>query len=260
MFTLPSTELQALFDLYDFTGGDDWKWLQPYSENGIKWVYGNYSANPCTESWQGVVCTTNCTVSPCNVQEIELYSRNLMGSLPQSLSNLTYLQLLDLYDNHLTGEISVYCSLKQIVTAITGVNLFDSTIPACLGDLTHINSIYLNFNMLTGTLPPELSHAVSLSLFYLEYNPGIYGNIPSEWGSLTNLNALDISYCQLYSSLPISIGNMIGLYGLYLTSNFITGSIPSSIGQMMVINEFELNVNYFDGYLPAGGGYLIRQD
>jgi len=67
---IPSSEMNALQDLYDATNGGNWKWQTPYgTRNGYPWnftiVNGMYE-NPCTKSWQGISCL-NYIHSDCSV-------------------------------------------------------------------------------------------------------------------------------------------------------------------------------------------------
>ena len=82
--TLPSVELAALYDLYESTEGDYWLWRTPYSANGYPWSFaanGTALQNPCGEDmpWQGVACSSNCSVSPCAVTQLLLVDMPLYG-------------------------------------------------------------------------------------------------------------------------------------------------------------------------------------
>lgn len=87
-------ERQALIALYRATGGDQWThhvgWLGP----------------PGTEcNWHGVECWSNLNPKPQQVTGINLMENNLVGSVPESIGQLTHLTDLDLPGNHLSGRL-----------------------------------------------------------------------------------------------------------------------------------------------------------
>lgn len=88
-YQFPSTEFNALQDLYNSANGENWRWAFPYAFYGYAW---NFTAipieNPCSSSrpWQGVKCTSDCNHSPCYTEELTLSSLNLKGALSLVLS------------------------------------------------------------------------------------------------------------------------------------------------------------------------------
>jgi hypothetical protein len=49
-----------------------------------------------------------------NVEQIELFENNLSGEIPQGLTNLTNLFLLDLSQNTLIGKLSKELALEHL--------------------------------------------------------------------------------------------------------------------------------------------------
>src|SRR4051812_2556412 len=76
----------ALVDLYNTTNGNQWS-------NKSGWLQGPVS------SWVGVQLQDK------RVIKIDLNNNNLTGSLPSSIGNLKYLQVLFLYQNHISSII-----------------------------------------------------------------------------------------------------------------------------------------------------------
>jgi len=126
------TECQVLVDIYTATGGASWT---DSPTNG--W---NQNDLPCT--WTGVTCSGG------KVTQLNLGKKNMAGSLPSSLSNLTGLTILQLNENKLSG------SIPTLPASLTQLNLFTNeltgTVPALPSGLTELD---LTFNQLTGTLP-----------------------------------------------------------------------------------------------------------
>ena len=75
----PPTQTQALIKFYEATNGQNWlrkeNWLQ--------------SDQPCSPNWFGVTCD-----SDHNIVSLKLPKNNLVGSLPETLCQLQYLNTL----------------------------------------------------------------------------------------------------------------------------------------------------------------------
>ncbi|KAI8896052.1 hypothetical protein BC833DRAFT_120350 [Globomyces pollinis-pini] len=84
-------------------------------------------------------------------------SRNLSGTIPSYLGDLSNLTYLYLFDNQLTGTIPD--SLGKLYT-LNGLFLSDNqlngSIPSTLDDLPELHWLYLNNNFLTGSIPPQI--------------------------------------------------------------------------------------------------------
>ena len=118
----PISEVNALYDLYQATDGENWAFRKNYSEFGIPWNFTNIkSQNPCSlvSPWQGVNCTTTTSGTGGNISttisSLHLDEYNLTGIIPSSISNLTSLVDLELGYNHIYGGIpSELCLLETL--------------------------------------------------------------------------------------------------------------------------------------------------
>ncbi|WP_066218664.1 T9SS type A sorting domain-containing protein [Formosa haliotis] len=100
LLSVPDEEKQVLIDLYNATGGDSWSYNK------------NWLSDEPVDTWSGV------TVEDDHIVSINLYQRNLTGTLPESLKTLSYLKILDLTGNNLSGtliDFSEMASLTQLV-------------------------------------------------------------------------------------------------------------------------------------------------
>jgi hypothetical protein len=70
---------------------------------------------------------------------------------------------------------------------------------------------------------------------YLQGNY-LSGYIPSEFGDLVELGALDLSSNTLSGSIPHSLDKLSKLTSFNVSMNFLTGEIPSS-GSLLNFNE-----------------------
>jgi hypothetical protein len=121
---IPSTERRALQDLYESTDGVHWNYGS--SSAGTHWSFDDPDVNPCAEGWYGVQCSNN------RITGLTLVGSNLIGTIPESLSQQTMLMHLDLGGNLLIGRVPItLCQIKSLVL----VDLEENSIacyPHCL--------------------------------------------------------------------------------------------------------------------------------
>ena len=104
--TVP-TEVVALGAIYNSTGGENWVC------EGTDWNFSGES-DPCSDQWKGIICNdtaSNCKLFACSVLELVLPQCGLAGVLSNDLTNLQWLQVLNLEGNNIIGYffiISIY--------------------------------------------------------------------------------------------------------------------------------------------------------
>ena len=76
------------------------------------------------------------------------------------------------------------------------------------------------------------------------------GDIPTELGSLSNLETLNLGGNQLTGDIPTELGNLSNLQGLWLNDNELTGDIPTELGNLSNLHELWLHGNQLTGELP----------
>ncbi|GJP60658.1 hypothetical protein CLOP_g17879 [Closterium sp. NIES-67] len=100
------------------------------------------------------------------ILEMSMEESGLAGPIPDSISRLTRISFLNLYNNHLNGSI-----------------------PAGIGSLIQLGYLRLGKNRLTGSIPAGISSFTSLASVGFEDNQ-LSGLIPGEIGNLLSLEAL----------------------------------------------------------------------
>ena len=237
---IPQTECEALVALYNSANGAGWidssNWLQ--------------TSTPC--SWEGITCSSG------HVSELYLAGKNLFGTIPPELGNLTNLTKLYLIDNQLTGSIPTQLgNLSNLTTLNIEMNQLTGPIPAELGNLSNLKTLAMGWNQLTGSIPPQLGNLTELTYLRLNYNP-LSGSIPPELGNLTKLTDLILYDVQLSGPIPTQLGNLTNLTGLYLGENNLTGPIPTQLGNLIQLTELGLNDNQLTGSIPTQLGSLTN--
>lgn len=147
------------------------------------------------------------------------------------------------------------------VTALwLGYNGLEGPIPAELGDLPALRTLFLADNRLIGPLPPELGQLTQLTDLWLGGDIRLTGGIPPEWGQLTALR-----YLALYTNdttdglsgpIPDELGLLSELVELNVSQQDLSGPIPAFLGEMSNLQALSLFGNQFEGLLPAALGDL----
>ena len=134
-------------------------------------------------------------------------------------------------------------------------NNLAGSIPPELGNLTRLEVLALYGNELTGRIPPELGKLTGVREFALSSN-NLEGPIPSELGDLVNVKEILLSNNQLTGGIPTEFGNLAGLELLWLFNNQLSGAIPPELGNLKKLNDLAISRNRLTGPLPPEIGDL----
>ncbi|MEY3219773.1 MAG: hypothetical protein RIT27_1130 [Pseudomonadota bacterium] len=134
-------------------------------------------------------------------------------------------------------------------------NLKSNELPQELINLTHLNSLELVGNRLSGNLPSFLPQIPNLKELYLDENY-FTGSIPPEYGNFKEMLSLWMATNQLSGEIPPELGNLNKLKTLVLSGNLFTGSIPPSLGNLSNVKRLALDNNHLTGQIPHEFGQL----
>eukprot|EP00569_Conticribra_weissflogii_P008638 CAMPEP_0171366458 /NCGR_PEP_ID=MMETSP0879-20121228/5407_1 /TAXON_ID=67004 /ORGANISM="Thalassiosira weissflogii, Strain CCMP1336" /LENGTH=858 /DNA_ID=CAMNT_0011874277 /DNA_START=98 /DNA_END=2674 /DNA_ORIENTATION=+ len=128
------------------------------------------------------------------LQELVLGQSHLSGPIPDKIGELESLAVLFLWDNkEMNGTIpdSLY-NLTKLEMLNLGENQFNGTISTSIGNLEHLETLILGGNHFTGTLPSELGRCHELSILQIE-DTGIGGIVPPEVCQLRHKNLVSVN-------------------------------------------------------------------
>jgi hypothetical protein len=91
----------------------------------------------------------------------------------EQLLNLTSLNYVDFWNNHLTGTV-IYTGWSWDTDWAHQIGL--GTVPTELGALSDLSSLAFGGNQLTGTLPADLGALAGLTYLYFSGNGALTGN------------------------------------------------------------------------------------
>ncbi|KAL6329805.1 hypothetical protein AAG906_037514 [Vitis piasezkii] len=237
-----------------------------------KW---NTSGEPCTGAAidsseinnPGIKCDCSYdNASTCHITQLKVCALDVVGVIPDELWNLTFLTILYLAQNYLTGPLSASIGnlrmmqnmeLPKELGQLTNLRFLDK-IKSCthtqqLGYWTSQWKVLCNFasihqHRLSAPLPDRLSLFLFLSRAFGTNN--FSGSLPSELGNLVKLEQLWASDNELTGNIPDFIGNWSKLTVLIIRNNNISDAIPSNIGEYGSLTQLDLSFNNLSGQLP----------
>ncbi len=131
------------------------------------------------------------------------------------------------------------------------INNLTGTLPYEIGDLTEPRGLYFGANDLEGEIPPTFGN-LSESLVGLNLAANNFtGTIPTDIFSLTELTFLAFSgNADLIGILPPEIGNLINMRYLYIGNTGLSGPFPPEIGNLSEMIILQMRNCDFSGPLP----------
>ena len=105
-----------------------------------------------------------------------------------------------------------------------------------------VTGLSLGRNNLTGAIPSQLGSLSDLETLWLGDNQ-LTGAIPAELGSLSNLDYLGLESNALTGAIPTELGNLSSLTWLALNGNQLTGALPQSFTSLSALDDFAFSDN-----------------
>ncbi|KAJ9167433.1 hypothetical protein P3X46_022087 [Hevea brasiliensis] len=121
---------------------------------------------------------------------------NFSGPIPNSLSNASQLQIVDISSN----DFPIFST--KLSYLYLGENEITGIIPAALDNLINLIGLCMEDNYFTGEIPGTIGDCLSLEYLYMQGN-FFQGTIPSSLASLKGLRYLDLSRNNLNPLSPI---------------------------------------------------------
>ncbi|GFQ07947.1 probable LRR receptor-like serine/threonine-protein kinase at3g47570, partial [Phtheirospermum japonicum] len=211
------------------------------------------------------------------------------GQLPQELANLEFLELLNVFNNSLSGFIpSSIFNISTLSNLALAYNKFSGSLRSLTKlSLFNLEELYLQNNELSGEIPISITNASKLTLLDMGSN-SFSGTIPnfsnlrllrrlvllnnnlsgakfpdqeleflSPLANCRSLEIVVISGNPLNGIIPISIGNFsTSIWWFSAQECNIKGVIPATIGNLSSLQRLSLDRNQLTGFIPPTIGKL----
>ncbi|KAK4285848.1 hypothetical protein QN277_002487 [Acacia crassicarpa] len=150
--------------------------------------------------------------------------------------------------NNFVINMSVPSPFPQIARNITCDCAFQS------GTVCHVTNIMLRGLNISGAIPNEFGDVTQLNILDLTYNY-LNGTIPTFFTRIPITN-LSIVGNRISGSIPAELGEIASLRELILEDNQLGGHLPQSLGNLSNLRRLLLSANNFTGIIPETFGNL----
>ena len=200
---------------------------------------------------------------------VNLNGRNVAGTLPTELGQLSTLVSFELSSNQLSGTVpSQLALLPALELAYVGNNRLSGTVPPRLLSARRLRELDLGFNNISGTCPPQVRIP---SVLFLA-GQRLSGTLPSEWASQSAMRQMWLFLNQISGTVPAAYAALSTLESLRLYGNRLSGTLPA-LDRLRRVTDLRLGVgaglatkraikviegNRISGFIPSELGALTR--
>ncbi|KAK9673023.1 hypothetical protein RND81_12G140700 [Saponaria officinalis] len=195
---------------------------------------------------------------PFQLFQLSLSSCKMQMQFPRWIGKQTKLDMLDLSDNMLSGEVDLLFQLEYLEYVNISHNLLTGPVPY-FSSSSWLNSIDLSYNLLSGPLVHSnakndsvgvfVCHLPSLEFLDLQGN-NIFGTIPDCWNYSNDLAYINLSSNNLSGIIPMTMGQATTLLFLKLSNNSLQGPIPPTLSSSSSLQIIDLSENKLVGKIP----------
>ncbi|CAL4948864.1 unnamed protein product [Urochloa decumbens] len=169
------------------------------------------------------------------LEEMVLSANRINGTIPTYFCQLQYLQVLDLSENLLVGQLPLCSKGKDIKPNLKTIS--ESA-------LTQLSVLMVRNNSLSGNFPELLQHNPQLTVLDLAHNT-FSGELPA-WiaDKLPSLLYLLLRHNMFSGSIPLQLTQLGNLQLLDLAHNRISGTIPHGLANLKAMSQNSSRKSY----------------
>ncbi|XP_022994241.1 probable inactive receptor kinase RLK902 [Cucurbita maxima] len=174
--------------------------------------------------------------------------RTALLALRSAVGGRTLL-LWNVTDQNTCSWPGIHCEENRVtVLRLPGAALSGRLPDGVFGNLTHLRTLSLRLNALSGQLPSDLSACTNLRNLYLQGNE-FSGLVPDFLFQLPDLVRLNLASNNFSGEISLSFNNLTRLKTLFLENNRLSGSIPDL---KIPLDQFNVSNNQLNGSVPKG--------
>lgn len=144
----------------------------------------------------------------------------------------------------------VQCDNNHVTALhLPGVSLSGELPVGVIGNLTHLRTLSVRFNSLTGQLPADLAACTELRSLYLQGNR-FFGPLPDFLFELQDLVRLNVAGNNFTGEISTGFNNLTRLRTLYLENNQFSGTVPDLSNLRPNLAQFNVSFNLLNGSIP----------
>ncbi|KAI6686923.1 hypothetical protein NL676_032836 [Syzygium grande] len=206
-------------------------------------------------NWTGVRCSRRHKE---RVTALNLTDHQLVGTIPASIGNLSFLQYLYLANIGFRGQIPPEVGrLYRLKYLNLSYNAIEGEIPINLTSCSELRGIDLTSNKLTGKILVEPKTMLIKLTSFLVPDNNLTGNFPEWLGNLSSLPVVAISDNHLQGTIPNAIGKMSRLEFLKISGNNFSGTIPPSVYNLTSLSILDVGNNRLHGEIQPDIGFTL---
>jgi len=169
------------------------------------------------------------------LEELFFHNCKVEGSIPEEISNLKKLNILNLVSSNIGGLLPESIWDLPLTTLNFGGNHdISGTISPKIKNLKEIRMLDLSRCAFSGSIPMEICECINLEYLWLSDNK-FEGSIPDNIGNLKQLNILELQNNNLTGNIPASISQLSNLVVCSLFGNRLSGRVPEEVSDMWSI-------------------------
>lgn len=192
------------------------------------------------------------------LKDVLLSNNQLTGGIPMNLGNAP-LENLELDNNQalfVTSDSPNFPTFLLNMQNLQRLSLrqvsLQGPIPTMVqGSFPSLTKLYLDSNLLTGSLENNIAWLQKLEKLTLSDNVQLGGAIPTSLGRIPNLKVLDLSNCRFEGTVPPELAGATLLEELYLNRNYLQGDVPTELSALVNLKILRLDSNQGMGNIPT---------